>query len=147
MKELIFSTGNNWVGLIARLTIGIVLFPHGSGKMLAWFGGPGFKKTMELFTTKMQLPKVIAFLVIFVEFFGAVGILIGLGSGFWAIAIIILFLGMIFTSHLQNGFFMNWRGVQAGEGFEYHILMIGLALILFINGSGKISIDNFIMAK
>ena len=36
----------------------------------------------------------------------------------------------ILTAHAANGFFMNWFGNQKGEGFEYHLLAIGLALAL-----------------
>jgi len=46
--------------------------------------------------------------------------------------------------HINNGFFMNWFGMQKGEGIEYFVLMIGLALVLIIGGSGKLSVDNVI---
>ena len=46
--------------------------------------------------------------------------------------------------HLQNGFFMNWSGSQQGEGFEFHILAIALALALMIKGGGKWSVDRAI---
>jgi len=47
----------------------------------------------------------------------------------------------ILTVHMSNGFFMNWFGKQAGEGFEYHLLAIGLAVAVMIGGSGAASID------
>jgi putative oxidoreductase len=37
-------------------------------------------------------------------------------------------------NHIQNGFFMNWFGTQKGEGFEYHILVLGIALALIVKG-------------
>jgi putative oxidoreductase len=42
---------------------------------------------------------------------------------------------------------MNWSGKQAGEGFEYHILMIGIAIALSISGGGKLSLDQWISEK
>jgi putative oxidoreductase len=47
------------------------------------------------------------------------------------------------STHLPNGFFMNWFGtLPAGsEGFEYHLLMIGLAGIVALGGSGAWSLD------
>lgn len=48
---------------------------------------------------------------------------------------------MIFTVHLQFGFFMNWFGNMKGEGFEYHLLVIGILLPLIISGAGKASLD------
>jgi putative oxidoreductase len=50
-------------------------------------------------------------------------------------------LGAIFTVHEQYGFFMNWTGKQAGEGFEFHLLAIGIAVALLVRGGGAFSID------
>jgi hypothetical protein len=36
----------------------------------------------------------------------------------------------------RHGFFMNWFGAQEGEGVEYHLLALGLALALIVNGAG-----------
>jgi putative oxidoreductase len=40
---------------------------------------------------------------------------------------------------------MNWFGNQKGEGYEYHMLIIGLSLATLVNGSGKYSIDERIV--
>lgn len=146
MKQLlnILQTDSHKAGLIYRITLGIVLFPHGCQHLLGWFGGYGFDGTMNFFTQEMGLPWIIGFLVIFLEFFGTIFIIAGFGARLVAPAFIILFIGMIFTSHFDYGFFMNWTGGQKGEGFEYHLLVIGLALALFINGSGKFSIDRLV---
>jgi putative oxidoreductase len=53
-------------------------------------------------------------------------------------------LGAIVTVHLQNGFFMNWGGMAAGEGFEFHLLAVGLGLIVLIKGGGIWSVDRAI---
>ena len=42
---------------------------------------------------------------------------------------------------------MNWFGKQHGEGFEYHLLAIGMALALMIAGAGSLSVDNLIAKK
>jgi putative oxidoreductase len=39
---------------------------------------------------------------------------------------------------------MNWFGQQAGEGFEYHLLVIGMGLSLLVTGAGKWSVDQVI---
>lgn len=141
MKNKIFKTNNDWTGLVTRLTIGLVLFPHGAQKMLGLFGGYGFNGTMDFFTNTMHLPWIIAFLIIIIEFFGSLSLIIGLASRIWSAAIIVFFIGIIFTVHIDNGFFMNWLGNQKGEGYEYDLLVIGLSLATLINGSGKYSID------
>lgn len=145
MKNIIFSTNNDWTGLVTRLTIGLILFPHGAQKMLGMFGGFGFAGTMGFFTDTMHLPWVIGLLVIVIEFVGAISLILGFASRIWSALTIILFLGIIFTSHLDNGFFMNWFGNQKGEGYEFHLLIIGISIATLINGSGKYSVDEKII--
>lgn len=144
MKNKIFNTNNDWTGLVTRLTIGLILFPHGAQKMLGMFGGYGFSGTMGFFTDTMHLPWIIGFLVIIIEFVGALSLITGFASRIWSALTIILFISIIFTSHLDNGFFMNWFGNQKGEGYEYHLLIIGLSLATLVNGSGKYSVDHLI---
>jgi putative oxidoreductase len=141
MKNLIFNTNNDLTCLVTRLTLGLILFPHGAQKMLGMYGGYGFTGTMGFFTDTMHLPWIIGFLVIIIEFIGAVSLIVGFASRLWSVLTIVLFLGIIFTSHLDNGFFMNWFGNQKGEGYKYHLLIIGLSLATLINGSGKYSVD------
>ncbi|HEY0668105.1 MAG TPA: DoxX family protein [Sphingobacteriaceae bacterium] len=146
MKDRIFGTNNDWTGLINRLTIGLILFPHGAQKLPGWFGGPGFTGEMSFFTETLHLPWLIAFLVIIIEFFGSVSLIVGFASRIWAVLMIVLFIGIILFGHIEHGFFMNWFGDQKGEGYEYHLLIIGLSLAVLVNGSGKLSVDG-VLAK
>ena len=130
--------------LILRITFAIVLWPHGAQMLLGWFGGYGFSGSMQYFTTQGGLSSFVAFLVIFLEFFGSLLILLGLFTRLAALSMLILFMGMIVTVHQQFGFFMNWFGNLKGEGFEYHLLGIGILLSLAISGGGKASLDSFI---
>ena len=146
VKQLLRTNPN--IGFsIARWTLGLVLFPHGAQKLLGLFGGYGYSATMETFTTQMNLPSIVAFSVIMIEFFGSISLILGFVSRFWALSLAVLFTGIIITSQLEHGFFMNWFGNQAGEGYEYSLLIIGLALSVIVNGSGKWSIDNLISKK
>ena len=137
----LIATDNDIAPLIARLFAGVVMFPHGAQKALGWFGGHGFEGTMGYFTGSLGLPWIVAFLVIAGEFLGSLGLIFGAVSRPAAAGFVIIMTGAIVTGHLQHGFFMNWFGNQEGEGFEYHLLMIGLALIVTIKGSGAASID------
>jgi len=141
MKNKIFKTNNDWTGLVTRLTMGLILFPHGVQKMLGIFGGYGFSGTMQFFTGMMHLPWLIGFLVIIIEFIGSLSLIAGFASRLWSVLVFIEMLGAVITTHLNNGFFMNWAGTQKGEGYEFHLLIIGLALAILINGSGKFSVD------
>lgn len=146
MKDKILKTDNDYTGLIIRLTLGIVMFPHGAQKMLGWYGGPGFQAELG-HLQEMEIPWLVAVMVILIEFFGAISLIIGLVSRLWAIAFGGLFIGIIFMEHFQYGFFMNWFGNQEGEGYEYHLLVIGLCLALWVQGSGRFSIDSFLLQK
>jgi putative oxidoreductase len=133
--------------LLARLALGIVIFPHGAQKVLGWFGGHGFAGTMTFFTGTMGLPYLVALLVVLAEFLGSLGLIAGALTRIAALGIGSVMLGAILMVHLPNGFFMNWGGTQAGEGFEYHLLAIGLVLILLLRGGGALSIDRIIAGK
>ena len=143
----IFNTDESNATAILRVVLGIILFPHGAQKLLGWFGGYGFNGTMGFLTGAAGLPWIIAFLVIAIEFFGAIALILGFGTRIVAVGIIALFAGIVFTSHFQNGFFMNWAGNQPGEGYEYHLLVIGMALALLVGGAGKWSVDHALQRK
>ena len=147
MKKLFSTNSQNWYALIARLALAIVIFPHGAQKMLGWFGGYGFSGTMGFFTGALHLPWMFGLMVILIEFIGSISLIAGFASRFWASLIIVLMIGIITTSHLGNGFFMNWLGNQKGEGFEYHLLVIGLALTSVLIGSGRFSMDRLLVRK
>jgi putative oxidoreductase len=140
MLQRLMRTDDNLGSTLLRLFLGIVFFPHGAQKLLGLFGGGGFAKTMSGMTG-MGLPAVIVFLVILIEFFGALSLLLGFLSRVSAVGILCVMLGAVFTVHLKNGFFMNWMGNQKGEGFEYHLLVIGICLALLVLGSGRYSVD------
>jgi putative oxidoreductase len=142
MKNIINTNADNWTALFARWALAITIFPHGAQKLLGWFGGNGFNGTMDFFTKISGLPWIIGFLVIIIEFFGPILLILGWGTRLAACAIAGNFLGILFSVHLRNGFFMNWGGVAGkGEGLEYFILLFGLIIISLIAGGGKASID------
>jgi putative oxidoreductase len=146
MIRKLLATNNDVLPLILRLTLGLVMFPHGAQKLLGWFGGGGFSATMQGMTG-MGLPAVIVFLVIVAEFFGALGLITGFLTRFSAFGIATVMLGAVATVHAKVGFFMNWFGQQQGEGFEYHLLVIGIAVALMIRGGGLLSVDRALQGE
>ncbi|WPU91904.1 DoxX family protein [Mucilaginibacter sabulilitoris] len=139
----IFETSGSWSAAITRLTISLILLPHGAQKLLGIFGGMGFTNTMQYFTQVVHLPWLIGFIVIITEFAGSIMLLLGLATRIIAGLVIILFIGIIITHHWQAGFFMDWFGAnpKGFEGIEFDLLMIGLAISLVISGGGKLSVD------
>lgn len=136
-----FLKTNHDVALtILRLVLGVVFFAHGAQKVFGWFGGYGFSATLQGMSG-MGLPKVVVLLVIATEFAGALLLIFGALTRLAALGIIGEMIGAVLMVHLPNGFFMNWTGNQKGEGFEYHLLAIAIAVALLIRGGGAYSVD------
>ena len=143
MKYL-FQTNDKFSYWVPRVILGCVILPHGAQKLFGWFGGFGFTNTMTYFTQTAGLPWIIAFLIIMGESLGSLGLIVGFFTRLSALGLICIMVGAITTVHIPNGFFMNWFGKQAGEGFEYHLLVIGISIPLLISGGGKYSVDGLI---
>ena len=140
MKNQIFGTNESHALAALRIVLGVVVFSHGAQAMLGWFGGYGFKATMEYLTTARSLPWLVGLSVICVQFFGALMLLTGTATRIAALAIAVMFIGMA-TYHVEFGFHMNWSGTKGGEGFEYHVLVLVMCLALLISGGGSFSFD------
>lgn len=136
-RIVLTSTDDSWTGLVARVVAGIVLLPHGAQKLLGLFGGGGLASTLQFFTEVLHLPYLMAWMVIIIEFFGAIALIVGFFPRLWAILISFLFFGIMVTEQGQHGFFMNWMGNQQGEGIEYSLLMIALCIIVILTDGGK----------
>jgi putative oxidoreductase len=146
MFQQIFSTDSNWPGFILRLTLGLVIFPHAAQKLFGWFNGPGLSGEMQYLTQTTGLSAFTAVMVILVECGGTLLLLSGLATRIAAVGVMGLFIGMIVIVHYKSGFFMNWfaQAPAGQEGFEYHLLVIGMCAALVLTGGGRFSIDRLI---
>lgn len=144
MKTQLLKTTKNWGATALRIALGIVLFSHGAQSMLGWFGGFGLKATLEFLSQNMGLPVFIGFVVICIQFFGSLMLITGTLTRIAALGVFGIFVGMA-TYHFDYGFHMNWSGAKAGEGFEYHVLILAMCLTLLISGGGALSVDNKIL--
>jgi putative oxidoreductase len=126
--------------LVLRLTLAVVLWPHGAQKALGLFGGPGISGTVAGLSGHMGLPAILVYLVIAVEFLGPIALVLGVLTRLAALGIAIDMACAAVLVHLPNGFFMNFMGNQKGEGIEYFIYAVGIALALVIAGSGRIAV-------
>lgn len=144
MFRNLFRTNDDAVLAVIRIVLGAVFFAHGAQKAFGWFGGYGYSATMDAFTTKMHIPAPLAFLAIMAEFLGGLGLIVGLLGRVGAFGIGMNMLVAIAMVHSRFGFFMNWTGQQKGEGFEYHLLALAIAIVVVIRGSGALSFDRLI---
>lgn len=140
IEKILKTDRGDWGALIARVFLVVVILPHGLQKLLGLFGGYGFSATVEYFSST-GIPGLIGVLIVLAESFGALFLIAGLLSRISAAGIALIMLGAIVMIHSQFGFFMNWFGAQAGEGFEYHLLALGLALVVIVKGGGKWALD------
>jgi putative oxidoreductase len=145
-KKLL-ATSNDSTLAFMRVMLGIVFFSHGAQKVLGWFGGYGFSGTMGFFTTQLHIPAPLALLAICAELFGSLGLIVGFLTRIAAFGIAFEMLVAILMVHIHMGFFMNWYGNQKGEGFEYHLLTLALAIPIMIRGAGAFSIDRALSSK
>ena len=126
--------------LVARAGLAALLFPHGAQHALGWLGGYGFGGTHNWMTGTLGFPGWAATLAIVTELVAPFALLLGLAGRVAALGVVGLMLGALST-HAPNGFFMNWSGSQAGEGFEYHLLALALVGVLLLQGAGRLSLD------
>ena len=145
-RKLLFATPPDISATLLRWTLAVVMFPHGAQKVLGWWKGPGLEGTLSSFTG-MGIPTVFAYLAIAAEFIGPIALAIGLLGRVAAFGIGCVMAVAIAMVHAPNGFFMNWAGNQKGEGFEYHILALGIAVAVMIKGSGAFSLDRLISGE
>jgi putative oxidoreductase len=140
MFRRFLRTDDDVSALVMRLTLGVVFFPHGAQKVLGWWGGPGASATIQGLA-KMGLPPVVTVLLMIAELGGSLLLILGFLTRLAALGIACVMTAAIFMVHSKMGFFMNWAGTQRGEGFEYHLLALGLAIALLIKGGGAFSVD------
>ncbi len=141
MFKKLLATDDSTVALILRVTLGAIMFAHGAQKAFGWFGGYGFEGTMGFLTGALGLPAAVAAIVIVGELLAALGLIGGLLTRAAAAGTIAIMAGAVAMVHAPNGFFMNWSGKQAGEGYELHLLAAGMAFALVLLGGGKASLD------
>jgi putative oxidoreductase len=147
MLRRFFETRHAAAPTVVRVALALLLFPHGAQHALGWFGGYGFAGTLGWMTDTLGFPAPAAALAIAIELLAPLALLAGLGGRAAALGLVGLMLGAIST-HAGNGFFMNWFGaLPAGqEGFEYHLVVIALAAVTILEGSGAFSLDARIAA-
>jgi putative oxidoreductase len=145
MFRSLVSTDKSGSQIFLRLALGAVMFPHGAQKVLGWFGGCGLAKTLDVFSG-MGFPSWSIFLLMGIELVGPLFLILGLLTRIWALGVGVSVTICMFINHAQHGFFMNWFGRQQGEGFEYHLLVIGIAIALFIRGGGLLSVDRALIS-
>lgn len=145
MLQRLLQTEDQFSLTLMRVILAVCIFPHGAQKLLGWFNGPGLGRAIDIFSHAYHIPPVFTVLAVCAEFFGAILLVLGLFSRLAALGVTITMVVAAFeTYHHFGNFFMNWFGMQKGEGIEYHLIVIAMALALTATGAGAFSIDRLL---
>ena len=146
-RKLIF-TDADYGALAGRVMLGAIILPHGFQHALGLFGGYGFSGTLGWMTATLGFPGPLAAFAIVTELIAPFALIAGLGGRLASLGLVSIKAGARST-HASNGFFMNWFGAlpAGGEGFEYHLRAIGLAAGVSLNGSGALSLDQWLTTR
>ncbi|HVY37099.1 MAG TPA: DoxX family protein [Polyangia bacterium] len=136
----LIATQPDGAAALARVALALVMLPHAAQHTGGWLGGFGYTKMMGYFAS-LGIPSPFGFAAIAAEVLAPLALLVGLGGRLAALSIAAVMAVAVATVHAPNGFFMNWLGNQPGEGYEYHLLAIALAGVVFLRGSGRWSLD------
>jgi putative oxidoreductase len=142
----LLATSDSVVPSLLRISLGGVVFGHGLQKVFGWFGGYGIDGSLQFFGS-IGVPSVLGALVIVSDFLGSLALIAGLATRLSAAAAAAVMVGAMLLVHLPNGFFMNWGGAPHGEGYEFHLLALGMAAALVLAGGGFASVDAWLARK
>jgi putative oxidoreductase len=140
----LLSTGPDWTQTAIRVILGTVFFANGARKLKGWIAGAGLTETLRKLPEFAGLPVPLVFLAVMSQFFGGVGLIVGLLGRVDAIGIGVTMLSVIAMLHWRFGLFMNLFGDNKRPGFECHLLAIGLAIVIIVRGSGALSLDRLL---
>ena len=121
--------------LVLRLVLGAIVGAHGLQKVFGLFNGPGIGGTARILESLgyTAQPTLLAWVTGLSELIGAVLIVLGLFTQIGAAAILGVAANMIYVQW-SGGFFEP-------RGFEFELLLAGVAFALLFTGSGRIALD------
>lgn len=126
--------------LVLRLGLGWIFIFHGAQKLFGVFGGPGMTPFAAGLSTMMPgflPPMAWAYMAALGEFFGGVGVLLGLLTRAAALPLLVVMWVAIAHVHGKGGF--NTQG-----GYEYNVALIAMAATLLVSGPGLLSLDAYL---
>lgn len=138
IKALLSTRAGFGVSLL-RVLIGFIFVAHGAQKLFGWFGGYGLEGTGQWMESIGLAPGyLMAMLSGSAEFFGGLGLLLGLLARPAALVLSATLVVAIFTVHISNGLFM------ANNGYEFALALMAGTLAILLEGAGRVSLDRLI---
>jgi len=116
--------------LLIRLTVGLMLIPHGWPKLMM---GINATANMALVKRGISPAEPLAIALIAIETLGGLCVALGLFTRFWAVAAAVE-MSVIVYHHLPK---FGWTG----PGYEYPLMWGLIMLAIALRGGGPFSID------
>lgn len=150
----LFRTQRSTAAVFCRIALAAVFIPHGMDKLVRFepFGWEGPEAWVEEFTSLFTVSYVpehykvlLAQISGWVEIVAALSCVLGLLVRVTMLPLMINIATAAALTTVKNGFWFTHRldGVPA-PGFEYHLVLLLIALGLLIGGAGSYSLDRFI---
>jgi putative oxidoreductase len=139
----IFDTPPSYSLALLRLGLAVTFFFHSTLHIFGWFGGRGAKGQLANWSDKYGIPVPIGALGMFIEFFGWIALLSGFLTRPAAFGLAVYIAIVIFKAHWGHGFFLSRRPGE-GNGIEYTMALLLMALALTIDGGGAFSVDRWL---
>jgi putative oxidoreductase len=121
--------------LLLRLMTGVIFFVAGAGKVLGWFGGMGYKATLEVFDKYMGISAFWAGVSSYAEFIGGILLILGLFTRPAALVLVINMIVAVYMVGFKKFFFVN----EGGAAFAFTVLINSFVILLA--GPMRISVD------
>ena len=109
--------------LVLRLVLGAIMIAHGYKKVFGGFHGH------QQFVSSLGIPGWMAYLSAGTEFFGGIGVVLGVATRFFALAFMIEMAVAIVKVHWKNG-------LMAQGGYEFPLALATIAFALMCFGGG-----------
>jgi putative oxidoreductase len=148
------ESAGDWFALLPlRL---LLAWEFGSAGMMKLNGSNWFGNVKENFPFPFNLiPVEISwFLATWVELLGALGLVLGLFTRFWALSLMILTVVAIAGVHWPdewNSLAQLWRGYSVTDkgfgNFRIPLLFLAMLLPLVLEGAGKLSLDHILVRR
>lgn len=132
------DTPHGWgvdLGLLCvRLALASVFMYHGAQKLFGAFGGKGLGGLIQAYGP------VVGSLVGIGEFFGGLGMLLGVLTRFSGASLVLIMGGAIAFVHGKNGF-------GGDGGYEFNLVLLLCALAIMLAGPGRATVMRWLPAR
>lgn len=137
------TTPNDIGILVLRIVVGVVMMYYGSQKLLGVFGGAGFQGTLEGFQRGLGIPPFLGAAAIVAEFFGGLGLVVGLLTRVAAFGVAVT-MGVAASTKVAS---LNLYDRATVSDFAFPLVLGTVCLAVLVQGAGSISLDSKLFGK